>query len=93
MKYELEYVATEYKHGWSVWIKRNSQKFMIASALETEVEVYQLINDIQLGEVERYVPKEDIKVLEKKLKELEKYKELYEDLANKVSILSTIGFK
>ena len=89
MKYELEYVATEYKHGWSVWIKRDSQKFMIASAVKTELEVYQLINGIKLGEVERYVPKEEFKTLKEKIAELEKYKELYEDLVDHISPLVT----
>ena len=89
MKYDLRYVAVEYKHGWSVWIQRDSQKFMIGSAIETEAEVDELARGVILTDKERYVPKETMKELEAKVKELEKYKLRYE---NMVMAMDRLGY-
>lgn len=71
MKYDLRYVAVEYKHGWSVWIQRDNQKFMIGSAIETEAEVDELVRGIKLTDKERYIPKETVEDLKNKIAKLE----------------------
>lgn len=71
MEYKLEYYAKEYKHGWTVWLTRDGQKFQLGSGIKTENEVSELVRSIGLA-------KEHLSVktkLEYALEDIEKLKE------------------
>ncbi|MFK3936628.1 hypothetical protein ACI2JA_03810 [Alkalihalobacillus sp. NPDC078783] len=81
MEYELKYVAKEYPHGWSLWIVRDDKKFMIGSAIKTELEMNNLISNIKLESKERMSREE--KLLDE-IKKLKIYKQSYEELMRKL---------
>jgi hypothetical protein len=51
MEYNLKYITKEYPHGWSIWLERDGKKIMIGSAIKSEKEVYELINNIKLEQI------------------------------------------
>lgn len=85
MEYDLKYVAVEYEHGWSAWLKRDGRKFLLGSAIKTEKELYDLLGEIKLEEKTPYASMETIDKLKDKIIELEEYKKKYMSLVRYVS--------
>lgn len=84
MEYQLKFYAKEYKHGWTVWIQRNNQKFMIGSAIKTEKEVNELVENIN-------IKKEPLSIETKLNIALEEIERLKEDNEIMKTVLRSMG--
>lgn len=89
MKYEnLKFVAKQYKHGWSVWIKADSKSMLIGSGIKNQIEIDKLIKNIDI-ELEPLLSRKEQQKLLSEVEELRAYREKYENLKSKIDSLSS----
>lgn len=89
MKHEtIKFVAKQYQHGWSVWIKADSKSMLLGSGIKNQNAVDTLVSNIEL-EKEPLLSRKEQQRLLKEMEELRAYKEQYQILKYQVDQIST----